>query len=284
MKPINAKNVLAIGFIAALNVFGIYFAAFLPDADFTPTFMPATRLVLQGQSPYLLAHFHNPPWAILLFLPFTAFPQAMARGLFFIASTVPLVALIYKNKLNLPGSLALLLSPTLIGVLLAANLDTFVHSGLLFPPVWGLFILLIKPQVGVGVALYLLVDSWEKGGWKKVVQTLGPVLIGFILTFVIFPVLITKFLNKPTNDPWNRSIFPFGILPGLFFLWLSIKRKNPYYALAVGPLISPYTTFYSYLAVQVALINEDVEHFIRRDVLQVLMTIFLWTIMLIFRL
>jgi hypothetical protein len=95
---------------------------------------------------------------------------------------------------------------------------------------------------------------------------------------------LERILNKPYVDPWNRSIFPYGIPIGLFFLWLAFRRKNVFYALAASPFFSPYHTFYSYLVVQIGLLNEDVEKYIRRDVLQILLTVFLWAYMLFFRL
>jgi hypothetical protein len=90
-------------------------------------------------------------------------------------------------------------------------------------------------------------------------------------------------LNNP-QIIWNRSLFPYLIPLGLFFLWLAFKNKNPYFALASSLFFAPYHSFYSYIAVQIGLMHPDVEKVIRRDVLQVLLTIFFWTVMLIFRL
>jgi hypothetical protein len=284
MGLMNKRGVLVFLLLAALIPVSAYFASFLPNADWYGTYDPAARGIFSGQSPYAVAGFHNPPWALLLLFPFIVFSPEYARGLFFVASILAFVVIVWKVKINPLAAIALFLSPTMIGGLLACNLDTFVLAGVLFPPAWGLFILLIKPQVGMGVALYYLHDSWKKGGWSKVLWTFAPVALGYSLSFLIFPVLVEKFMSKSSIDPWNRSIFPYGVPLGLFFLWLAIRRKNAYFALAVAPLISPYITFYSYLAVQVALMHEDVERVIRRDVLQILLTVFLWAVMLTFHL
>lgn len=284
MELANKRAVLVFLLLVVLIPASAYFASFLPNADWYGTYDPAARGIFRGQSPYDVTGFHNPPWMLLLLLPFIVFSPEYARGLFFVASLLAFIAIVWKVKINPLAAIALFLSPTMIGGLLACNPDMFVLTGILFPPVWGLFILLIKPQIGIGVALYYLFETWNKGRWAKVLRTFAPVTLGYILSFLIFPVLVEKLINKSSVDPWNRSIFPYGIPLGLFFLWLAIRKKNAYFALAVAPLISPYITFYSYIAIQVALLHEDVERVIRRDVLQIILTVFLWAIMLTFHL
>ncbi len=259
-------------------------ASYLPNADWDGTYRPVLELAFQGQDPYTVAGFHNPPWTLLLLFPFGLFPPEFARGLFFVAGVAAFLGIIWKVKAPPLAAIALFLSPTFIGGLLANNLDIFVLAGALLPSTWGLFILLIKPQLGFGVAAYYLTDAWIVGRWRTVFYTFAPVVFGFTLTFLIFPTLADKLLAKSSIDPWNRSIFPYGVPLGLAFLWLAIRNRNVFFALAVGPLLSPYTTLYSYVAIQIALLNADVEHWARRDVLQTLLTIFLWAITLIFNL
>jgi len=142
---------------------------------------------------------------------------------------------------------------------------------------------MIKPQVGIGVALYYLTQTWQSNKWIGILRTFSPVLLAYLISGFLFPVWKDRMINKP-SDVWNRSIFPYGIPVGLIFLWLAIKRRNAFFALASAPFFSPYLTFYTYLMVQVGLLHEDVEKVIRRDVLQIILCIFLWTIMLLFRL
>ncbi|MCS6994658.1 MAG: hypothetical protein N2117_11740 [Anaerolineales bacterium] len=260
------------------------FASQLPNADWDGTYRPVVESVLQGQNPYTVRTFANPPWTVLLLLPFAFFHPEFARGLFFAASVAVFFWIAWKVKAPPLAAIALFLSPTFIGGLLANNLDIFVLAGVLLPPAWGLFVLFIKPQLGFGAAIYYLVDAWKTDRWRRVFATFAPVTLGLALTFVLFPVLAERLFFMPSVNPWNRSIFPYGVPLGLLFLWLAIRNRNPFLALAVGPLISPYTTLYSYAAVQIALLHEDVEQWIRRDVLQILLTVFLWAVTLIFRL
>lgn len=283
MKNIDRSKQLTIAIFLIVVVLAAYLASFLPNADWY-NYDPAVRGIFKGQSPYAVVGFQSPPWMLLFLLPFTAFSFEIARGLVFVVSVLLYILIIRKVRVRPLAAIALFLSPTFIGGLLACNLDMFVLSGILFSPVWGLFILLLKPQIGIGVALYYLVVSWQAGRWRKVLRTLAPVTLSYLLSFLIFPILLERILNKPSLDPWNRSIFPYGIPLGLFFLWLAIRNKNAYFALAVGPFLSPYLTFYSYVVIQVALLHEDVERVIRRDVLQIILSVFLWAVMLYFRL
>lgn len=286
MDQIGVKKSSRIWMYAALAIFiaaAVWIGSFVPNADWYATFDPAGRGVFQGRSPYEQPLFVNPPWTVLLLLPFVLFPPALARGLVLVFS---LAALIYTAwRLNAPKAavIALLLSPTAIGSLLAANLDAFVLPGIFLPPAWGLFILMIKPQIGAGVALYYLAGAWRRDTLAGFVRTFAPIVIAYILAGILFPLWVTRMIDKPSNE-WNRSIFPYGIPFGLFFLWLSVRTRNALFALASAPFFSPYLTFYTYLVVQVGLLTEDVERVIRRDVLQIILSVFLWVIMFVFKL
>lgn len=277
------KRFLLYAMLVLGAVGAVWMASFVPNADWYGTFDPAGRYVLQGHSPYQQPLFINPPWAILLILPFILFPPAIARGLVLVCS---LAALIYTTwRLHSPklATIALLLSPTAIGSLLAGNLDLFVLLGVFLPPAWGLLMLMIKPQIGVGVALYYLTEAWRNNKAVGILRTFAPVGIGYLFSAVLFPVWVERMIGKPENV-WNRSLFPYGIPIGLFFLWLAIRKRNVFFALASTPFFSPYLTFYTYLIIQIGLLHEDVEKLIRRDVLQIILCLFLWAIMLLFRL
>jgi len=266
-------------------VVAVWLASYLPTADWYNTYDPAARGIFSGRSPYEQPLYLNPPWAVLVLLPFVMFPPALARGLVLVASVVALIYAAWRLRANMLAIIALLLSPTAVGSLLAGNLDAFVQLGMFLPPAWGLLALMIKPQIGVGVAAYYLVEAWRgnKDKVKALLRTFAPVAIAYLVAALIFPVWIERMVNKPANI-WNRSLFPYGIPIGLFFLYLAIRRKNAFFAMAATPFFAPYLTFYTYIVVQLALLHEDVEKVIRRDVLQIILCIFLWIIMLVFKL
>jgi len=278
------RRLLMILVLLVVTIVAVYAASRLPDADWNETFYPAARGIFSGHSPYERPVFVNPPWAILLLLPFVIFPADISRGLIFVVSVLVLVFIAWKTKNRPQTVVALLLSPTVIGSLLAANLDTLIIPAIFFPPAWALFFLMIKPQIGFGVAAYFLFTIFQKEKITLVLKIFAPVVIGYLLAGLIFPPFLGRILNQPFVNPWNRSIFPYGIPIGLFFLYFAVRRKNVFYALVAAPFFTPFLTFYSYLAVQVGLLNEDVENFIRRDVLEFILMIGLWVIMLGFHL
>jgi hypothetical protein len=273
--------VLILALVILLGV-AVYFASFLPSADWYVTFDPAARGIFSGHSPYEQPVFLNPPWAVLLLFPFVIFPPIVAHGLFFVASALALIYLAWRLSASPLTMAALMLSPTAVGVLLVGNLDALVYLGMLLPPVSGLFLLLLKPQIGAGVAIYYLIESWRQGRFSSILRTFSPIAIAYLISALVFPIFIERIINKPSTDAWNRSLFPYAIPIGLFFLWLAVRKQNAYFALAATPFLTPYLTVYSYLAVQMALMHKDVEKVIRRDVLQIILTIFLWIIWLLF--
>lgn len=281
-RPLTRKRIiLIIGLLLLLGV-AVYFAAFLPSADWYTTFDPAARGIFSGHSPYEQPVFLNPPWAILLLLPFMAFDPVTAHGLFFVVSALALIFMAWKLHAPPLAMAALMLSPTAVGALLVGNLDALVYLGMLLQPVYGLFLLMIKPQVGGAVFVYYLITTWQQSRFAGVVRTFSPITIAYVIAGLIFPVFIDRIIHKPSTDAWNRSLFPYAIPLGLFFLWLAFRKKNAYFALAATAFITPYLTFYSYLAVQIALLHEDVEKVIRRDLLQFILTVFLWVIVFVF--
>ncbi len=269
--------------LGLLAVLAVWLASYVPNADWSGTFEPAGREILQGHSPYDQPLFLNPPWAALLVLPFMALQPGLARGLWFVLTLVSIGYTAWRLRAPKLALIALLLSPTAIGALLAANLDAFAVPGIFLPPALGLLLLMIKPQVGAGVAVFYLVESWRRKGLAGVLRTFAPLAVLTVLGAVLFPIWIQRMIGKPANE-WNRSIFPFGIPVGLAILWLAVRTESKYLALAAAPFLSPYLTFYTYLVVQIGLLDPGVERYVRRDVLQIILCIFLWAIMLIFRL
>lgn len=286
MDQISEKKSPRIWMYATLAVFiaaAVWIGSFVPNADWYATFAPAGRGIFEGRSPYEQPLFVNPPWTILLLLPFVLFPPALARGLVLVSSLAALIYVAWRLRAPKMAVVAFLLSPTVIGSLLAANLDAFALLGMFLPPAWGLLLLMIKPQIGIGMAIYSLAEAWRNNKVIGVIRAFAPVVIAYVVSGILFPVWVDHMIHKPSNE-WNRSLFPFGIPAGLLLLWLSIRTRNAFFALASTPFFSPYLTFYTYLVVQIGLLTEDVERVIRRDVLQFILSVFLWAIMLVFKL
>jgi hypothetical protein len=283
LKNINRRNLLiSLALLIGLGL-AIYLASFLPTADWFATFDPAARGIFSGLAPYHQVGYVYPPWAVIPLLPIVLFPPDLAHGLMYVLSALLLFYILWRLKVGVVAAVAFFLSPTAIGALMVNNIDPIVISGILFPPIWGLFLLVIKPQIGFGVAVYYLVEIWREHGFQGALRVFAPVSIAWLVSAALFPIWIERMLRNP-EIIWNRSLFPYLIPLGLILLWMAFRYKNPYFAMASSLFFAPYHSFYSYIVVQIGLMHPDVEKVIRRDVLQVGLSVFFWVVLLYFRL
>jgi len=283
LKTINLRRLPLYILLLVILAVAVYLASRLPTADWFDTFDPAARGVFSGLSPYHRVGYVYPVWGVVPLLPIVLFPPDLAHGLMYVVCALLLFYLMWHLKVGLVAAVAFFLSPTALGALMVNNIDPIVISGMLFPPAWGLFLLVLKPQIGFGVVVYLLGETWRKQGFWSVVRTFAPVSIAWMISAALFPVWIERMARNP-QIIWNRSLFPYLIPLGVFLLWLAFRHKNPYFALASSLFFAPYHSLYSYIAFQIGLMHPDVEKYIRRDILQVGLTIFFWAVTLFFRL
>jgi hypothetical protein len=268
---------------AAVAIAAVWMASRIPNADWDRQFFAAGRSLLQGRSPYVAPTFSDPPWAAILILPFAVLPTAVGRGLMLVCTVAAWLYFAWRLRAPRIAVAAVLLSPTAIDALLAANVDAFVMLGLFLPPVWGAFLLLLKPQVGIGALAGQAHEIWRRDGLLKALGMLAPVVAALGLSALIFPPWVERMSSLLSNG-WNRSLFPYSLPLGLLLLWIGFKRRNPFIAMVASPFLSPYLTWPSYMAVQMGLLHEDVERWVRRDVLQVALCAFLWVLMFTFKL
>src|SRR5690606_38971700 len=66
------------------------------------------------------------------------------------------------------------------------NIDWLPLVGFVLPPQIGLFFILIKPQMGLAVALFWLVEAWREGGLREVIRVFGPVGAALALSLALY--------------------------------------------------------------------------------------------------
>lgn len=277
------RKTIGILLLAALFLLVAVFTAGLPTADFYDNFYAAARNALIGHSPYDAVGYICAPWGIIPLIPFAVLPPMVAHGLYFATCLFILAFIAWRLGASPLTIAAFILSPTAIGALLVGNLDAVVVSGMLFPPILGILVLMIKPQIGTGVALYYLINYARDRRWLDGLKSFLPSAAGYAFALALFPIWFIRASNNPSNI-WNRSLFPYSIPVGLFLLWLALRNRNPYFALASTAFFAPYLSFYTYIIVQIGLLHKDVEKYVRRDILHIALSVFLWIIMLAFRL
>ena len=249
-----------LGLVALVAVGVVMTAAYLPSAiDWDRHYAPAARALAAGRSPYVDTGFVNPPWTLLPLLPFTADVTAGRAGLFVLSRVVyALVAMCADPSGRTdasPVALGLfLVSPTVLHTLLNGNVEWLVLLGLLLPPRWGLFLVLIKPQVGAGVALWWSVESWREGGWRQVVKTVWPVTAALVGSVVVFGLWPLRAAGHPEQG-WNASLWPWSLPLGLGLLAYGVLKRDMRAALGAAPFCSPYVLLHAWTGAVLALVG-----------------------------
>jgi hypothetical protein len=154
-------------------------------------FRPAVRAWLQGESPYGVTWFVNPPWTLFLLLPFAQGPLQLGYGLLFIFSFAAVVATVRSFGGRKPSVLSVLTAPPVTNLLALGQIDAWVLIGLLVGRwaasrgTWialGLAVALVttKPQAGgLAAALWLLTLRWK---WERKVAALAVFLVVWLVS------------------------------------------------------------------------------------------------------
>lgn len=142
---------------------------------------------------------------------------------------------------------AFLISPPVLHSLLNANLDWLPLLGFTLPPVYGLFFISVKPQMGSVVALFWLVQSWRIGGWRRVLADFAPFGIVFALSLVVFGFWPSHFREiQVYSQGWNASLWPGSIPVGLGLAVAALRRRELRFAMAASPCLSPYVLLHAW--------------------------------------
>ena len=230
--------------------------------DWTDTFYPAIRAVWQGQSPYeLVPSFFMAPWALLPMLPLAWLPEAVGRVIMLLAGLAIYAVVAHRlSHGHLWSVIVFLLSPLVLDGLYNGNVDYLPILGFILPPQIGLFFVVLKPHIGLGVALFWLVEAWRDGGATRVLKVFGPVALAFGLSFVIFglwPLRFSQLLG--VSGSWNSSLWPMSLPVGLALLAAAYRSRKIQPAMAAAPCLSPYLVMHSWVTGLVAILDRPLE-------------------------
>jgi hypothetical protein len=228
---------------------------FLPEGvDWHAAFRPASLALLSGQSPYTVYGFYNAPWTLIPLVPFAILPEPVGRGM---VATLGIVCFAYVGiRLGArPIVLGLfLLSPPVLHSMLNGNVDWLALLGAVVTPKLGLVLLATKPQIGIGVMVFLLVESWRQGGYRRVVSDVWPLAVLAVLSVVLYGPWPLRF-GREVDLWWNASLWPGSIPFGLAFLAAALSRRRIQSALVASPLLSPYVLLHSWVGALAATLD-----------------------------
>jgi hypothetical protein len=251
---IVAVCTLSIGLSAAASIALPY------GIDWHEAFRPASLALLSGQSPYTVDRFYAAPWGLLPLLALSVLPENVGRGVLLTASILSLLVVARRLGARPPAVVAFLLSPPVVHGLLNANIDWLVMLGFVVPPQIGLLFVVIKPQMGIGLVVYWLIEAWREGGLPRTVRVFWPVALVTGVSFLLFGFWPLRFQGiVDYSENFNASLWPMSIPVGLALLAASIRRREPRYAIASSPCLAPHVVFHSYAGVLASLLPMTAE-------------------------
>ena len=234
-------------------------APYLPVAiDWSTAFRPATLALLSGRNPYENSLMIHAPWGMIPLIPLALLPESVGRVMLIFCGLTSYAYIAHKLGAKLITIVFLLISPPVLHVLLNGNLDWLAALGFILPPQIGLFFISIKPQMGIAVAPFWLIQAWRMGGWKQVLKTFFPFTAVLLLSFLLFGLWPLGSV-KTTDYWWNASLWPMSIPVGLALFITSIRRQKIEYAMAASPCLSPYVLFHSWVGVILAIVSSAPE-------------------------
>ncbi|MDY7041513.1 MAG: hypothetical protein SVX38_11675 [Chloroflexota bacterium] len=244
-------GILVISLVAIYLPFGI---------DWHEAFRPASLAMMSGKSPYIVKKFYAAPWGLLPLIPLALLPENIGRGVLFFLNIVSLIFVAHRFEAKPLAIVVFLLSPPVLHGLLNANIDWLAMLGFVLPPQIGLLFVLIKPQVGIGLAVFWLITAWQEGGYRRVVRVFGPLILTTTISFVLFGIWPIRFLViTDYSNSFNASFWPSSIPIGLALLVTSVRKNEARYAIPSSPCFSPHVVFHSYAGTLAALLPATAE-------------------------
>lgn len=228
--------------IAILSVVIVFTAIrFVPVWVDWGHFRDAGRAILNNTDLYADPLFFNAPWLAFVMIPFAVQDDVTGNGLMFVIGFLAFAYLAFRFKARPLAFVAFLLSPGVIANQVLPNIEWIPLLGVLLEPRWGLLLLAVKPQVGAGVALVWLIQSWQAGKWHSVLHTFAPVSIALLLSVTFYGLWFTRMLGLSAKG-WNTSLFPFSLPIGIAILYYALRRLRPDWAISATVLCSPYVS------------------------------------------
>jgi hypothetical protein len=235
------RTALVLLILSTAVLFVIVYAQIVPVSEDWRVIREGVLALLSGNG--YTADYFNPPWTALILAPLAQLPATISSAVLALVNLASFGVVAHRLGAKLPALLLLLTSAPVISGVGIGNIDWLPALGLLLPPRWGLFFVLIKPQVGIGIALYWLWEAWQRGRAREVLRVFAPVTAAFLASFLIYG----PYLFRPSlKTEWSTSLFPYLVPVGVVLLVLAVRKRTPHFAVGAGLFFSPYLTFPSY--------------------------------------
>jgi hypothetical protein len=256
----NRQKLFFIGLGACLLIafiWGIY--QFVPGGtnnDWGLSFRPALLRMVSGSTPYVPGKEQvlNPPWILAPLIPLALLPEKLGWTLLLVLNLISFGFVAFKLGAKPISTLFLLISAAFLLLLFQGQIDGLIILGFILPKPIGLFLLLGKPQIGLGVAIFWFFEVFRDKGIRGILWTFLPVGLAYLASFILYGPYL--FLGQSlVGEYWDYSIWPISIPIGLLLLKYAISQRKINLAILTGPLLSPYVGFHSYAAALLGLVG-----------------------------
>jgi hypothetical protein len=207
-------------------------------------FRPAALEFLSLRSPYTVEKFFNPPWALLPVIPFAILPERLGNALWASCTLFGFGYVSRKMGASWWITILFLALPEILYNTIQLNVDWLVALGFILPPQIGLFLIMLKPQVGAFLALFWFIETARLYGIKGVIRVFGPFTAAIILSIIIFGPYPLRSIFMASY--FQGLFWPLSIPVGLALLVQSIYSRKSGLSIACAPLLSPYTQPYTW--------------------------------------
>jgi hypothetical protein len=213
--------------------------------DWKGTFRPATLALISGQSPYDYGVF-NPPWAFLPLIPVALLYPELGEAVMLVIGLLAFGFAAYRLKAPPWMAVMMMINPWTLSNAGNGNIDWMVAIGATLPPQIGLFFVLTKPQLGIGLALFWLVQAWDRGKLREVLRVFAPVTIALMISFIPYGFWPLKTMLLTGDIWWNGSLWPVGLIVGVALLVYALHRRSFPVSIISSPFLSKYLTIHGW--------------------------------------
>jgi hypothetical protein len=257
---LSAFNIWKLMVLALLAGSLILIAPLLPvGLDWQNTYRPAALAMLRGESPFSVEIYYAAPWALIPLMPFALLPYAIGRFFVFLLGLGAFAFTAHRLGAGKWTMMIFMLSASVVGCLNNGNIEWMPLLGSVLPPQFGLILLAVKPQVGIGLGLYWLVMIWREKGFLEVVKVFAPVTVLLLLSFVVYGFWPLRFDQTLAWSVDNTTLGLQGMFIGGVGLVWAIRNRSEKAALASGPFFSPYVLQFTWSAALVPLLDKPAE-------------------------
>lgn len=196
-------------------------------------FYQSGRAVLSGVNPYSVEGFYSPLYVAIGFALLALLPMPIAFHLFagFVFLSFGLAFYMLTNR-QIKMTILLMCSPFPLMTAWYGNLESLVLIGSIIAPMVGIWLVMVKPQLGLIVALLFV---WQARSLRSIARLIIPVGCLYALSFAL-----GMWRTTPIAEAWNIRLWPIGLLIGIPAAMIALHKRRIDWALFAGPFVAPY--------------------------------------------